>query len=100
VRPPGDVRLALAKAWQQGPAPVREAAQRACVGMAAARYTASRMVDSGELVVLQGGKPAVLAPAPARVDGRGAAAARAEANQPAVHQALDLLGSVMWGAMR
>ncbi|WP_206689905.1 hypothetical protein, partial [Streptococcus pseudopneumoniae] len=61
MRPPGDVRLALERAWQQGPAPVRVAADLACVGHAAARYTASRMVDSGHLVVVQPGKPAVLA---------------------------------------
>lgn len=93
LRPLGDVRLALAKAWTQGPAPVREAAQRACVGMAAARYTASRMVDSGELVVVRDGKPAVLAPS----GWLGQAPAAAAQN---VNQALDVLGSVMWGDMR
>lgn len=84
MRPRGDVRLALAQAWDAGPAPVREAAQRACVGMAVARYTASRMVDSGELVVVQPGKPAVLA---------RPVAAPSAADAVTVVDALDLLQS-------
>lgn len=60
MRPIGDVRLAMKQAWAQGPAPVTEAAQRACVGLSVARYTASRMVGAGDLVVVQPGKPAVL----------------------------------------
>lgn len=93
MRPPGDVRLALAKAWEQGPAPVRVAADLACVGRAAARYTASRMVDSGQLVVVQTGKPAVLALAGDAASDGGAQRAGG------VHQSLDLLRSVMWGDM-
>ena len=61
MRPRGEVRQALARAFEQGPAEVKVAAQRACVGAAVARYTASRMVDSGELVIVRSGKPAVLA---------------------------------------
>ena len=94
MRPPGDVRLALQKAWQQGPAQVSVAAERACVGRAVARYTASRMVDSGQLVVVQPGKPAVLALAGCVPAASGPQVAAG------VHQALDLLGSVMWGDMR
>lgn len=61
MRPRGEIRVALVRAFDQGPATVNVAAQRACVGHAAARYTASRMVADGELVVLQPGKPALLA---------------------------------------
>lgn len=93
MRPPGDVRLALERAWQQGPAPVRVAADLACVGHAAARYTASRMVDSGHLVVVQPGKPAVLALA------GSAGACDVQQGPGTFHQALDLLRSVMWGDM-
>ena len=42
------VRQALLRAYEQGPTHVRDAAQRACVGLAVARYTASRMVSTGE----------------------------------------------------
>jgi len=61
MRPVGDITRAMAKAWSEGPAPVAVAAQRACVGFQAARYTASRMVARGDLVVLHAGRPAVLA---------------------------------------
>jgi hypothetical protein len=60
MRPRGEVSQALAKAAQQGPCPVRTLAERAQVGYGAARYTASRMVDRGELVVLDVGRPARL----------------------------------------
>jgi hypothetical protein len=60
MRPRGELSQALVKAAEQGPGPVRALAERAQVGYGAARYTASRMVDRGELVVLQGGRPAVL----------------------------------------
>jgi hypothetical protein len=93
MRPLGDVRLALQEAWQQGPAQVSVAAERACVGRAVARYTASRMVDSGQLVVVQPGKPAVLALATVV---HAAAAPRAASS---LNQALDLLASVRWGDM-
>ena len=61
MRPAGDIQLALLAAWEAGPAPVRVAAERACVGMAAAQYTATRMVRRGDLVVVHDGRPAVLA---------------------------------------
>lgn len=60
MRPAGEIQLALVQAWREGPAPVRVAAERACVGMAAAKYTATRMVGRGDLVVVHEGRPAVL----------------------------------------
>lgn len=57
----GEVRAALLTAWAEGPAPVRQAAERACVGHAVARYTASRMAQEGQLRVVVERKPAVLA---------------------------------------
>lgn len=57
----GEVRAALLSAWAAGPAPVRQAAELACVGHAVARYTASRMAQEGQLRKVGGGKPAVLA---------------------------------------
>lgn len=60
MRPRGEINQAMASAWQQGPATVTEAAHRACVGLSAARYTASRMVCRGQLVVVHEGRPAVL----------------------------------------
>lgn len=60
MRPRGELSQALVKAAAQGPGPVRALAARAQVGYSAARYTASRMVDRGELVVLEPGRPALL----------------------------------------
>jgi hypothetical protein len=60
MRPRGELSQALVKAAASGPAPVRALAERAQVGYSAARYTASRMVDRGELVVLEAGRPALL----------------------------------------
>jgi hypothetical protein len=60
MRPRGELSQALVKAASQGPGPVRTLAERAQVGYSAARYTASRMVDRGELVVLEAGRPALL----------------------------------------
>lgn len=95
MRPRGEIRIALVRAFEQGPATVQAAAQRVCVGKAAASYTASRMVADGELVVLQPGKPAVLA-RPGCVPGLSRAG-----DGPDIVHALDLLDSA-WrgGAMR
>lgn len=60
MRPRGEINQALATAWQQGPATVTQAAHRACVGLSVARYTATRMVERGQLVVVEDGRPAVL----------------------------------------
>jgi hypothetical protein len=60
MRPKGDICHAMVRAWSQGPATVTQAAHRACVGVSAARYTASRMVSRGELVVVEDGRPSVL----------------------------------------
>jgi hypothetical protein len=60
----GEVALALCNAAQSGPASVRVLAERAQVGYGAARYTASRLVSAGDLVVVDGGRPSVLAVPP------------------------------------
>lgn len=64
----GEVALALCSAAQSGPAPVRVLAERAQVGYSVARYTASRLVSAGDLVVLDGGRPSVLSVPPAGED--------------------------------
>lgn len=64
----GEVALALKQAAMEGPGPVRELAQRACVGYSVARYTCSRLVDRGELMVIEDRRPAVLAVAPRQAD--------------------------------
>ena len=56
----GEVASALLEAAGEGAAPVRQLAERAQVGYAAARYTASRLVDQGALQVREAGRPAVL----------------------------------------
>ena len=61
----GDVAQALLRAADAGPGAVRTLAERAQVGYAAARYTASRLVSSGDLVVQSPGRPSVLAVPPA-----------------------------------
>ena len=63
-RPRGELACALLKAASFGPAPVRVLAERSQVGYDAARYTASRLVSAGDLVVLDGGRPSVLAVPP------------------------------------
>lgn len=60
MRPRGEIAVALALAAKIGPGTVADMCRRAQVGMAAGRYTASRMVDRGELVVLEAGRPAVV----------------------------------------
>ena len=65
----GEIAAALLE-HAGAPASVREIAHRAQVSVPVARYTASRLVDRGELVVLDGGRPARVvradaAPAPA-----------------------------------
>ena len=61
ARPHGELVLALQAAAGAGPGTVRELAHRGLVGLSVARYTASRMVDRGQLVVVDAGRPAVLA---------------------------------------
>lgn len=91
MRPRGEVRQALAQAFQQGPAEVKVAAHRAQVGLAVARYTASRMVDAGELVVVHDGRPAVLAVADA--------APRPPSADVRVRLQLDEINRRMWGML-
>ena len=52
-RPLGDISCALALAAQVRPGTVRDLAQRAQVGYRAARYTASRMLERGDLVRIE-----------------------------------------------
>lgn len=61
----GDVAVALLGAAREGPATVRTLAQRAQVGYGAAWYTACRLKERGQLVVVEEGRPAVLAVPPA-----------------------------------
>lgn len=56
----GPVALALCDAASSGPGAVRDLCARAQVAYGTGRYTASRLVDAGELVVLRPGRPAVL----------------------------------------
>lgn len=88
----GEVRQALLEAWRQGPAPVREVAARAQVGLAAARYTASRMADAGQLMVVVDARPAVLALA----DDERLCALSDERDTARVRDALHRLGSLFW----
>ena len=61
----GGLAQALRDAAVSGPAPVRVLCERAQVGYAAGRYTASRLVAAGQLVPVQAGRPMVLALPPA-----------------------------------
>lgn len=90
MRPQGEIRAALLDAARGGPGTSRDFAHRAQVGLGAAYYTASRMVDAGQLVVLKPGKPALLA-LPDHAPAHQAAAA-----QPSVMQALDALERSFW----
>jgi hypothetical protein len=71
----GPVGRALLDAAAAAPGTVNGLAVRACVSYAAARYTASRLVDAGVLVVIDAGRPAVLGPpAPGAAEGAAGAA--------------------------
>ena len=59
-RPFGEVSLALLGAARVGPGTVVQLAERACVGYATARYTASRLVSTGVLARAADQRPAVL----------------------------------------
>lgn len=88
----GEVRQALVDAWALGPAPVREVAVRAQVGLAVARYTASRMAEAGQLAVVIDARPAVLA----LVDDESVCRLDAERDNARVRDALHRLGSLFW----
>lgn len=60
MRPMGPIAKAMRQAAAQKPGSVRELAQRAQVGYAAACYTATRMVQRGELVPVTTSRPVVL----------------------------------------
>lgn len=88
ARPMGEIALVLRSAAVQ-PGTVRQLAERAQVGYDSARYTASRLIDRGELVVLDGNaRPAVLV---------AADAAPAAAPVAGVHEALSMLHAGFWG---
>lgn len=70
MRPRGEIANALSAAAKSGPGTVADMCRRAQVGMAAGRYTASRMLDRGELVVLEAGRPAVVVAAEVAADWR------------------------------
>lgn len=75
----GPVVRAMCGAAERGPGSYRTLAERAQVGYVTARRTASRMVQRGDLVVLDGeARPAILAvptavPVPPQGDALGAA---------------------------
>jgi hypothetical protein len=81
------------------PGTVVQLAHRAQVGMQVARYTASRMVDRQQLLVLEPGRPAVLA-APGAVPAGHVAVVQQQA--PAVQRneqlarTLDMLTRSFW----
>lgn len=84
-RPLGEVAAALRAEAERRPGTVRELSARARVGYRVARYTASRMLERGELVPVLGSRPAVVvAPAcalvcllPGSVSAEGAGRCRA-----------------------
>jgi hypothetical protein len=98
MRPVGEVAMALQRAASV-PGTVVELAHRAQVGMQVARYTASRMVDRQQLLVLDSARPAVLA-APGAVPAGRVPATRPQA--PALQRneelarTLDLLTRSFW----
>lgn len=65
----GPVAKALCDTARSSPGAVRELCARAQVAYSRGRYTASRLVEAGELVVLQPGRPAVLGAPVGRVPG-------------------------------
>ena len=61
MRPQGEIARALVDAAGQEPGTVLQLAHRAQVSVPVARYTASRLLERGDLRVVQPGRPAVLA---------------------------------------
>lgn len=59
-RPMGEISLALVGAARQGPATVKQLAQRACVGYDAARFKAKDLVRAGVLQPLGDERPRLL----------------------------------------
>jgi len=89
----GPVSVALRQQAAAAPGTVRDLAHRAQVGVKVARYTASRLLERGELVALQGSRPAVLSvpggpPAPAVPHGR--------LRTDPIAFALDMLDASFW----
>ena len=65
-RPMGELAAAMLAQACERPGTVRELAARSGVGYRLARYTASRMLERGELVKVLGSRPAVVAAAGAQ----------------------------------
>lgn len=95
MRPRGEIRAALLDAARQSPGTSRDFAHRAQVGLHAAYYTTSRMVDAGELVILRPGKPALLA---APSSSSSAALVVQPAAPPSAMESLDALHRSWWEA--
>jgi hypothetical protein len=87
VRPLGEVSRVLMSAAAEKPGTVRQLAERTQVGYRVAEYTASRLVERGQLVRLSDRRPAVLAAPPMTPGG--------EALADAI-EALDWLGRSFW----
>lgn len=64
MRPLGEISRVMLDMAAQQPGTVRELAERAQVGYDAARYTATRLVERGQLVRVADERPAVLGVAP------------------------------------
>jgi hypothetical protein len=90
MRPRGDLSRALATAAAH-PGTVVQLAHRSQVSVPAARYTVSRMVDRGELVVVQAGRPVVLGAAQGAAD---------SVKAPAADDAYALLTRSFWETQR
>lgn len=95
MRPRGEVAQALERAAQQS-GTVLQFAHRAQVNVPLARYTASRMLSRGELVVVHDGRPAVLVAAGAADAVQGAGAHSDGAKAVALYRALDALERSFW----
>lgn len=64
MRPVGEIARAMRQAAEKGPGTVRDLAQRAQVGYAVAATTATRLVQRGQLVVVNEQRPMVLSVPP------------------------------------
>jgi hypothetical protein len=65
----GEISLAMLSMAAQQPGTVRDLAMRAQVGYDVARYTATRLVERGQLVRVADQRPAVLGVAPPQPPG-------------------------------
>lgn len=84
MRPLGAVSLVLMRAATEQPGTVRQLAERTQVGYGAAKYTASRLLERGQLVQVTVQRPAVLGAPPMAPCG------------DALADALDAMGRSFW----